>query len=71
MRYTKRGNLPNNSKNYVVDVLKARGIEDPDRYIHPSERDLLDPYLLDNVEKGVDLLAMNIQQGAKIFLQVD
>lgn len=66
-----RGNLPKQSDDYLRDVLLERGVEDPARYRKPTENDLLDPYLLDRVEEGVDLLAKHIARGSKFFIQID
>lgn len=71
MKYTMRGNLPKQSDDYLRDVLLERGVEDPARYRKPTENDLLDPYLLDRVEEGVDLLAKHIARGSKFFIQID
>ena len=71
MKYTIRGNLPLVSNDYVHDVLTARGIEDTERYRRPSKNDLHNPYLLQDIEKGVDLLASHIARGSKIYQIVD
>lgn len=71
MKYTIRGNLPRQSDDYVADVLRARGISDPDRYRRPSKGDLHNPALLDGVVEGVQLLKKHIALGSKFFLQVD
>lgn len=71
MKYTIRGNLPLVSDDYVRDVLVARGIEDTERYRYPTKEDLHDPYLLQDIEKGVDLLAQHIAKKNKLFLQID
>ena len=71
MKYTIRGNLPLASNDYVHDVLTARGIEDTERYRYPTKEDLHDPYLLQDIEKGVDLLAQHIALGSKIYQIVD
>jgi hypothetical protein len=71
MKYTIRGSLPLISNDYVGDVLRARGIEDVETYKKPTKENLYDPYLLSNVEAGVNLLSRHIARGSKIFLQVD
>ena len=71
MKYTIRGNLPRQSDDYVADVLRARGISDPDRYRRPSKGDLHNPALLDGVVEGVQLLKKHIALGSKLFMQVD
>ena len=71
MKYTLRSNLPTISDDYVEDVLRERGIAEPDRFKKPTKEDLLDPYGIVNIEAGVDLLASHIAKGSKIFLQVD
>lgn len=57
----------------VEQVLFNRGIkfEDIKHFRYPSEKDLFDPLLLDNITEGARMLISHIQQGDKIFIQVD
>lgn len=71
MNYTHKKRLPKYSDNYVVDILKDRGIEDVETYLHPTKELLHDPYLLYNIEKGVNLLASHIAKKSKIHLTID
>ena len=71
MKYTIRGSLPLISNDYVGDVLRARGIEDVETYKKPTKENLYDPYLLSNVEAGVNLLSRHLARGSKIYQIVD
>jgi single-stranded-DNA-specific exonuclease len=54
----------------VQDIIfKNREVEDKLGFMCPSEQDLLDPFLLDNMQEGIDLLSSHI--GDDIFLIVD
>ena len=57
----------------VEQVLFNRGIkfEDINHFKHPSESDLIDPLLFDNIKEGAKMLISHVQQGDKIFIQVD
>lgn len=58
----------------TVQVLVNRGIDSADeakRFLAPSTEDLLDPFLLPDIEKAVDRLAKAIQNQEPIFIYGD
>lgn len=57
----------------VERVLTNRGIDKHDipHYLNTTDSDILDPLLLDNMEKGAAMLATCIRDNKRLFLQVD
>ena len=58
-------------KDFLNTILKERGIDDPNRYIHSSIIDIEDPINFDNIEKGRLLLSKHLNNNSKIGLLVD
>lgn len=52
-------------------IFKNRGIDNIGKYSNPTIDDLLDPYLLDNIKDGINLLHQHIHKENNIFLIVD
>lgn len=69
MRYELIGK--NNLLAPIETVLKNRGIEDIQSFLHTSEKDIIHWSKLRNIEKAVDCLLDHIQKGSKIFVQAD
>ena len=57
--------------NYIHNLLKARGIEDIENFLEPTEEHLHSPYLLDNLESGVRLVEEHLKLNSTIGLIVD
>ena len=55
----------------LVQVLANRQIKNIYRYLHTTDDDIYDPLLLDNMDQGAELLLKHIQNGDRIFIQVD
>lgn len=57
----------------VERVFYNRGfeLEDIERYLHTNDDDILNPELLDNMERGAKMLVQHIANKDKIFIQVD
>ena len=57
----------------VEQVLANRGImpENVEHYLHTTDKDILDPKIIMNIEKGVRLLIKHISQGNKVLIQID
>jgi single-stranded-DNA-specific exonuclease len=64
LKYKKQ---PNN----IEELLQARGIKDISTFLHPSSQDYLNPLLLDNMEKGYQLLLKHLQANHIIDICVD
>lgn len=63
--------LPNTS--VIEQVLLNRGIQAQDirHYLNTSDKDILDPTLIDNIKEGAKMLIYHISQEHKIFIQID
>lgn len=61
----------NYEKDYVDKLLKHRGIEDINAFKNPTEKDLNDPKLFTNIEKGSKLLLDKIKEKKTLGLIVD
>ena len=59
------------TENYMKNLLRARGIEDFEGFIHPSEEDLQHWEAIDNIYKGIELISKAIMENQKIALVVD
>ena len=60
--------LPNTS--VIEQVLLNRGIQAQDirHYLNTSDKDILDPTLITNIEEGAKMLIYHISQEHKIFI---
>lgn len=61
----------NFKNNYVDQLLKSRGIENPSAYYEPGAEHLQDPRDLENVERGANLLVGVMALGERILIVVD
>ncbi len=59
---------PNEIRNIIF---QNREVNDIMNFMSPNENDLLDPFLLDNMKKGIDLLNFHILNDDDIFIIVD
>ena len=56
--------------NYILELLKSRGITDVDRFLNPTFKDVNSCYDLENIYKGIDLIT-DLKPDARIGLVVD
>lgn len=71
MRYKLRKIFSNDANECVEDILKNRGVEDVDEFLHPTLDCELDYNCLDNIHNGVKMLLKHIRNNSKIGLVVD
>ena len=55
----------------IREMLKYRGIEDPESWLQVSKENENDPSLLKNIDEAVGLLNEIIEKNGRIYLQVD
>lgn len=67
--YSEHSELPQDD--IISCILQARGVEDVNHLMNVSEKDVLDPFDMLNMQKGIDLLLKHIEQGSKINVLVD
>jgi single-stranded-DNA-specific exonuclease len=61
----------NNYLNPIETVLKNRGIEDIQSFLHTSEKDVIHWSKLKNIDKAVECLLEHVKKGSKLFVQCD
>ena len=69
-----KANLVNENftQNYLKNLLITRGVTDIENFLNPTQQNLNDPTLLDNIVDGAALLTKIIQkENSKILLIVD
>lgn len=62
---------PRQHTSAIEQVLRNRGIEDVEHYLNTSDSDILDPLLLDNIERGAKMLVSHIKNEDKAYVQID
>lgn len=67
--YNEHPELPQND--ILTCILEARGVKDVEHLMNVSEADVLDPFLMLNMQKGIDLLLKHINLGNKINILID
>ncbi len=55
----------------LEQIFKNREITDVYHYLHTTDKDILNPLLLDNMERGAKMLVSHIHANDNIFIQVD
>lgn len=61
----------NNKLTLLAQVLSNRGIQDIGSYLHVSEQNTYSPTLLDDIDKGAEMLLCNIKNHSKTLVIVD
>ena len=58
-------------ENAIYDILKNRGIENVEQYIHPTKDQENNPYDLENIEAAADMLIKHLKNHTSICIVVD
>ncbi|AZV43584.1 hypothetical protein BAOM_2975 [Peribacillus asahii] len=61
----------NHFMNPIETILRNRGIDDIQSFLHTSEKDIIHWNKLRNIEKAVECMISHIEKKNKIFIQVD
>lgn len=61
----------NKEDDFLERILTQAGIENTYEFLNVSKKDTHDPFLLRNMEKGIDLLHDNLGKNKKIFIKPD
>lgn len=54
---------------FLETILKGNGVEDIESFLRPTEKFVFDPFSLENMDKGLELLHNNLDK--QIFIKVD
>ena len=61
----------NFKENYGENILKARGINDVNYFMAADSKDIAHPSLLNNIEKGAELLMSVLNSDGRVLIVVD
>ena len=53
------------------EILEQRGVENVDEYLKPSKECELNPYNLENIREGADMLLRHLRNDSGILMIVD
>ena len=62
---------PKNVETCLEDILTLRGVEDIDSFLNPTKDCELNPFNLDNIEAGAEMLLQHLSNKSKICFVVD
>ena len=71
MKYKLKWELPHDAVTCLGWLLSARGVEDIEGYVYPSKDYELNPRLLDNIDRGANLLKKHLDNDSNILLVQD
>lgn len=70
MLYKLKGHF-STDENCLYDILEDRKVEDIEKYLNPSEDCELNPYDLDNVKEGIEMLMRHLRAKSRILFLID
>lgn len=71
VNYKVRKNFTTDPDMALQEILENRGVENVNDYMKPTEECEHDPFLLDNMKEGVEMLHRHLERGSKILILVD
>lgn len=71
MKYKLRKNFTTNPQNALQEILSDRGVTDLTNFMYPTKACELNPYDLQNVTQGAELLLSHLRKGNKLLFVVD
>ena len=71
MNYRLRKEYTKNSKECLKEILIDRGVNDIDNFLSPSKKCELNPYLLDNIKEGAEMLLKHLRKENRICVICD
>ena len=70
MKYKLRGNF-RTDENGIYDILENRKVPDIEKFINPTIDNECNPFDLDNIEDGAQMLLTHLKKNSKICIIVD
>lgn len=70
MNYVLKHNFSKDTE-CLREILEQRGVEDVDEYLKPSKECELNPYNLNNIREGADMLLRHLRNDSGILMIVD
>ena len=71
MKYKLRNTYTTNPEQALGEILKDRGVENIEQFLHPSVNCELNPYLLKNIQTGAEMLLKHLRNNDSILLIQD
>ena len=71
MNYRLRKNYTQNPDYALQEILMDRGVEDIENFLYPTSKCELDPYNLEKIDLGADMLLRHLRANNKIMFIVD
>lgn len=71
MKYRQTHYLSKDANTCVADILRARGVENIEAYMRPSQEYENDSMLLDHIEEAAGRLIWHLNQNSSILFVVD
>ena len=71
MNYRLRKEYTKNSKECLKEILIDSGVNDIDNFLFPSKKCELNPYLLDNIKEGAEMLLKHLRKENRICIIID
>ena len=71
MKYKLRNNYSKEPLIALEQILRDRGVEDIDNFVKPTSKCELNPYDLDNIESGAQMLLRHLRNNSSICFVVD
>ncbi len=70
MNYVLKHNFSKDTE-CLREILEQRGVENVDEYLKPSKECELNPYNLENIREGADMLLRHLRNDSGILMVVD
>lgn len=70
MNYVLKHNFSKDTE-CLREILEQRGVENVDEYLKPSKECELNPYDLNNIREGADMLLRHLRNDSGILMIVD
>lgn len=71
MNYRLRKQFTTDPEFALEEILEDRKVQNVENYLHPTKECELNPFLLDNMREGVEMLKRHLDKGSKILFVVD
>lgn len=71
MNYKLRNFFSLEPKQAIEEILKDRGVQDVEGFTHPGQVKFYDPFLLDHMQAGVNMLQKHLKRDDRICIVVD
>lgn len=71
VNYKLRKNFTTDAQDALYEILEERGVENVEEYLHPTKECEYDPFLLDNMQEGIEMLHKHLEMKSKILFVVD